>query len=141
MTSPHAVTQALLALVKSRMARPFAWGTNDCAIWAFDAVHATTGRDVVVDLRGSYLSARGAMRVLAAAGGLQGLADSRLGARIATGAAPNGSVALLAPGVCAQGQARIGALGVALGTYIVAQGETGLVVVPRAAALAWWGVP
>lgn len=53
------------ALLAERTHAPFAWGCNDCALLACDAVEALTGVDVGYDLRGRYHSAAGAVRALA----------------------------------------------------------------------------
>jgi hypothetical protein len=107
-------------------------------VFAFDAVHAMTGRDLVSDLRGTYFSARGAMRVLHRAGGLPGLADERLRRRLDSVEICDGDVTLLSDGVCDATEGRTGALGVAHAGRIVAQGEFGLVCVPMNAGLLWW---
>lgn len=130
----------LHAFIARRADRPFAWGTSDCAVFAFDAVHAATGLDRVSDLRGTYFSARGALRVLNRFAGLPGLADQRMTRRLAASEARDGDLALLTTAVCDASEGRTGALGVAWHGHIVAQGETGLVVVPIDSALIWWGV-
>lgn len=44
----------LAAFIEARRNMPFAWGTNDCAMFAGDAVIAITGRDPFADWRGTY---------------------------------------------------------------------------------------
>lgn len=133
---------ALQAFLRARAAQPFKWGTSDCAVFAFDVVELLTGRDVVADLRNTYSTAYGAMRVLAGPGGLMGLADARLGPR-ATGAARlrPGRIALLADGVCDDEGVPTGALGVVMGRSIVAQGAERLVAVSADSAVAVWCLP
>jgi hypothetical protein len=47
--------QTLLhAFLEARKRAPFAWGSNDCALFAADAVHAMTGVDLGADFRGKY---------------------------------------------------------------------------------------
>lgn len=46
--------ERLAALVESRLRTPFAWGENDCALFAADAVHAVTGIDLADHFRGRY---------------------------------------------------------------------------------------
>lgn len=48
---------------------PFAWGTNDCAIFAADAVKAITGADIAEDFRGQYHDEAGAFELIAAVTG------------------------------------------------------------------------
>lgn len=63
-----------------RAARPFAWGVNDCAIFAADVIEAATGHDLAAPYRGRYRSRRGASLTLKANGwaSLADLADSLL---------------------------------------------------------------
>lgn len=131
-------TERLWAFVQSRAARPFAWGTSDCAVFAFDAVYAHTDRDLVHDLRGCYFSALSASRLLARLGGLQGLADQRFARRITAAEVKTGDVALLRGQLCDARDSHLGALGVALGSMLVAQGESQLVAVPQTSAAQWW---
>ena len=46
--------------LEQRKAAPFAWGQNDCALFAADAVHAITGQDLGASFRGKYADAAGA---------------------------------------------------------------------------------
>lgn len=59
---------ALAVEVEVHRRRPFAWGSEDCALFAADCVRAMTGVDLAEALRGRYRSQKGAGRVLAAAG-------------------------------------------------------------------------
>lgn len=57
----------------------FAWGTRDCATWAFDVRLALTGHDGW-PYRGKYKTLRGAMGVIRRNGGsMEGLGRSLLG--------------------------------------------------------------
>lgn len=71
--------QRLQRLVIERMAMPFAWGRNDCALWAADAVLAQLGQDPAQALRGTYATARQCRHVLGHIGTLASLATSVLG--------------------------------------------------------------
>lgn len=128
----------LHALLVERRCKPFAWGTSDCASLAFDAVLATTGRDLFADLRESYSDARGAMQRLRELGGMRGLCRSRLGLRVDPADVIDGDVCQLQPAVCDGPSKAHGALGVAWAGSVVAQGPDGLVTVDRAHALRWW---
>jgi hypothetical protein len=47
--------QTLLhVFLEARCRQPFAWGSNDCALFAADAVNAITGTDLGADFRGKY---------------------------------------------------------------------------------------
>ena len=41
---------------------PFAWGSNDCALWAAKWVRLCTGQDFTADWEGRYTTAAGAAR-------------------------------------------------------------------------------
>lgn len=64
----------LAPLIAERLNAPFRWGTNDCALFACDAVLAMTGTDLAADFRGRYDSSIGAARALRALG-FRDLAD------------------------------------------------------------------
>lgn len=55
---------AFAAFVEERRHRPFAWGSNDCGLFAADNILALCGVDVAASLRG-YDGAVGAARSLA----------------------------------------------------------------------------
>lgn len=70
-------TTRLDSFLASRRSVPFKYGTNDCVLFAIDAVLAVTGTDLGRPFRGKYKSARGAasvMRRYAGAAGLQSCA-------------------------------------------------------------------
>ena len=62
--------------IESRRETPFAWGSNDCCLFASDAILAITGEDLAHTVRGTYQSALGAGRILKAAGGVSGLVEA-----------------------------------------------------------------
>lgn len=87
--------ERLAAFVEQRRHVPFAWGANDCATFAADAVLAITGRDPMQRLRGRWLDEPQALGVLAGLGGLAWAAKACLGRPLlATAGAPRGSVVL-----------------------------------------------
>jgi hypothetical protein len=47
-----------------RAKTPFAWGNNDCATFAADAVESITGVDIADDFRGKYTTQLGALRTI-----------------------------------------------------------------------------
>lgn len=129
---------ALQALIDARQATPFAWGVADCAMWAFDAIHAATGRDPAADLRGRYACARTAMRTLRAQGGMQRMCATRIGPEVLPGQAQDGDVLLLRTDVCVDDMADAGALAIKWGPLALAQGAHGLVSLPLDAAIYAW---
>ena len=128
----------LRALLQARLAVPFAWGVADCAMLAFDAALAITGRDPAADLRGTYNCGHGALRILHRLGGLCGLMSKRFGSRIDWADGRDGDPVLLRAGVCTGMGAGHGALGIRWQRDVVAQGADGLVTVPESFALGMW---
>ena len=57
--------KALNDFIQSRMDTPFQWGTNDCCMFAGDAVEAITGVDVMAPFRGKYTTEDESKEVLA----------------------------------------------------------------------------
>lgn len=57
----HWATRELHDFLIAREKTPFAWGTNDCALFAADAIQAMTGADIATDFRG-YSTEIGAFR-------------------------------------------------------------------------------
>jgi hypothetical protein len=58
---PH---QCFDAFLRERENAPFAWGSNDCALFSADAIHANTGTDIAADFRGKYTTELGALRAI-----------------------------------------------------------------------------
>jgi len=86
--------ELLAAFIDARRHMPFAWGSNDCALFAADAVREMTGVDFAADHR-SHDSADSAARALAAVGGLHELAAACLPEREAVGLAQRGDVVMV----------------------------------------------
>lgn len=59
-------------------ARPMEWGRDDCALWVADVARAMHGHDPAQAFRGRYRSAREAIRLWRAAGGLDVLIGKSL---------------------------------------------------------------
>lgn len=68
---PDPARAALDALIDERRSRPFARGTNDCCMFAADAVRAMTGHDLAAQWRGTYNDDRGALRLIQRLGGME----------------------------------------------------------------------
>jgi len=125
----------LNAWLDSVRERPFAWGVNDCALGAADAVLAMTGVDYAAEFRGAYFSKRNAARLLAERGGLERLVTQALGDPLATPKlSQRGDVVLVHAGAGGP------ALAVVLGAHAVAPGPGGAVFVPMAQWLMAWRV-
>lgn len=118
--------------VQTRARLPFAWGSNDCCLFAADAVEAITGVDPAASLRG-YDSALSAQRLIDARGGIRQIATDALGAEMAPVFAAVGDVVLIE-------NAGRELLAVCNGTCALAPGEDGMAVLSMTAALAAWRV-
>jgi hypothetical protein len=58
----------LAQFIEQRREQPFAWGVNDCCIFAADWVEVCTGEDYAKTWRNRYSSGLGAVRFLDEAG-------------------------------------------------------------------------
>ncbi len=142
--------ERLLACIEAARARPFAWGQQDCALFAADCVRAMTGADPAAAFRGRYACARGAYAILRRTVGagvragfkpaptnrkgeaLAGAWTAALGAPLANPAcAQRGDVVLVDTSTGA-------ATGVVVGAGLAAAGPDGVIFLPLdAARLAW----
>jgi hypothetical protein len=82
----------LTRYIEERRRMPFAWGSNDCCLFAADWVLAATGRDLAAEYRGQYETALGALRFVKSAGGVEGLVEKAGGQRIDVKLAHRGDV-------------------------------------------------
>ncbi len=117
-------------LVQRRLAEPFAWGRNDCAVFVADAVMALHCADTLAPLRVPRQNARQAMRQARAAGGTAVLERCGL-VPVAPARAGVGDVVLLQ-------QRRHPLLAVCNGADALAPGARGLECLPMARAVAAW---
>jgi len=119
-------------LVSRRVREPFAWGVNDCALFAADAVLAMTGIDFAAGMRGK--SAKSAMRFVRVSGGLEEIVSDVLGPMCGTSQVSDGDLVLV--------RTRKGAaVAVVIGTGLAtAPGPNGLAAIPLCTALCGWKV-
>lgn len=66
----------LATLVSQRLCAPFAWGTNDCVLFAADCIHAMTGVDPVAEHRGQWHDQSSAVRAIVRMGGLEAASET-----------------------------------------------------------------
>ena len=145
LAKPYDCIERLNAALAARKDRPFEWGRNDCGLFACDLLQAVSGIDFAAPFRGKYKSARGAARVLKRFAGLPASAKATAGLEAAVEKiaearnreevkplmAQRGDLVLLD---MPEGPA----LGVCLGAWVAAAGETGMVRVElREARRAW----
>lgn len=140
----------LAQLIERRRHAPFAWGSNDCLIFANDAYQAVTGSPLCADWLGGYNSAAAAVRLYrdaqAACRTFEGQTpkstivdalDSRL-KRYKGAFPPRG---FLVARVGPAGSGMLGhALGVSLGAKMAFLGLTGLVFLPPDPTDIFWAV-
>jgi hypothetical protein len=122
----------LEALVRDRMQQPFVWGSNDCALFAADAVEVMTGDRPCPELR-AHRDARSGLRTLAAAGGVRAIATRALGDAIPVQLARVGDIVVVPTG-------KREALAVCNGTCAIAVAPVGLTAIPMEHARAAWRV-
>lgn len=60
----------LARVMNAARRRPFAWGEQDCCVWAADSVQACTGVDPAAAWRGTYRDAMSAERLVMELGGM-----------------------------------------------------------------------
>lgn len=118
--------ELLDAFLRERRSRAFEWGVHDCALFAADWVLACTGNDPAADFRGTYQTAKGAVRALKryGTGALISTWDQRVETDIAVLRAQRGDVVALDTGerdVC---------LGVVAADGAFVLGLDGLILVP-----------
>ena len=124
--------KSLDAFITSRLNEPFKWGTNDCVMFAADAIIAMGGEDHAKQVRGTYSTAIEAERMLKDMGGLLRLASSA-GTERPPLMSVSGDV-----GLVSDGDRQL--LAVCIGTAWIAPGATGLSVIPFESAVAAWSV-
>ena len=64
----------LIAFLSERRGRPFAWGSNDCCLFAADWIRTATGYDPAAKVRGTYSTFLGALLLNGNAEGVKHLA-------------------------------------------------------------------
>ncbi len=133
--------------IESRRNQPFAWGSNDCCLFACDAVLAMTGEDLAADFRRKYSDARGAIQVLRDF--LKGIGDDApLVEALAVRVARIREIKEIAPRFAQRGDVVLfeDAHGETLGLVslsgddILAPGESELVRIPISSALRAWRI-
>lgn len=125
--------QRLLAFVAANMSKPYRYGRNDCLLFPANAVKAVTGKDYGRGHRGKYRSAASASRYLRSLGHdspesyLDALFEEKL-----PGFAQRGDLVLAGDGIP----------GLCMGDFAlsVAEGEAGLVRVPRSEWVKAWAI-
>lgn len=124
----------LQACLAERRARPLAWGSQDCVLFAADCVDACTGVDPAAGMRGTYSDAASAARLVQEMGGLAAIAAAHCGPEVVPALAQIGDVGL----VLNDGRE---CLAVCIGTMWMAPGAEGLCALPHSQAMRAWRLP
>lgn len=132
MTRHHDWQLRLEAFLRARRSTPFAWGANDCTVFAADCIEALTGVKVLPDLR-DYATERQAARLTKTHGGLVGIATAALGEPIPVLAAGIGDVVLSRAG-------ERDMLAICNGGTCIAPGADGIVHLGMSTATMAWRV-
>lgn len=125
--------QRLGDVVAQRLAVPFAWGSNDCVLFAADCVFAMTGQDLVADWRGQWSDQSSAVRAIVRAGGLEAAVQGCGLEQIQPLFAQRGDVVL-------HRQGGVDALAVCVGANLAAPGEAGLMFIGLEHGVQAWRV-
>lgn len=125
----------LIAVIDAADRTPFAWGKQDCALFAADCVQAMTGEDFAAPFRGRYDTALGSVRALRMMGmaSLEEYVVHVLGETVAPMMAMRGDVVMVDT---PEGKA----LGVVAGIEAAVAGIDGLVMMPRDRWLCAWRI-
>lgn len=135
-TRPQDWPERLGALVEERRNVPFAWGTQDCVLFAADAALAVVDADPMAEFRGQYDTEAGAEELMAGRTFEATVAElmERFGApECPPGFAQRGDWALVSIGN--QEMA-----GVVIGTTIAVPNANGLSFVPVGRATRAWAI-
>jgi len=62
--TPHWATREFHQFLVARAKTPFQYGTNDCSMFAADAIKAITGTDIAAEFRGTYNDAPSSLRAI-----------------------------------------------------------------------------
>ena len=120
--------------------RPFIWGDFDCCLFPADAVDAVCGTEIAAGWRGRYKTAKGAVRLLRRAGGIDKVMAG-IGPEIPPLMAQRADVvALPASAAAAIGETTGLILGICLGDRIASVAPDGLCFLPFALAERAWRI-
>jgi hypothetical protein len=125
----------LAAYIEQRLRVPFAWGVHDCCQFARHAAATVRRRDPSkgIGLR-RYRTARGALKLLAALGGIEAIPGRCKLEEIPVAMAGRGDI------LCADDAEGQSALGVCLGAFAAFPAKDGLVFTPTLSARRAWKV-
>lgn len=127
--------ERLEAFVRERRNTPFAWGTNDCVVYACDAVLLMCDWDPLEGIRGTYDSEVSAKRIVVDQGGMAQFFDRRFRRHRYNLDAKRGDIALM-PGDSLEWSP----MGLCRGPYWCGPTPDGMMMAPLNAAVVVWEV-
>lgn len=130
MVKRHNWASAMFGVMTDHQGRSFEWGVNDCCLFVARTIDAMTGGDVEARISVVYRDERSAFALMAKHGGLFETATHFLGEPTEERAVRGDAVGFDG----GEGQA----LGICIGSTIVAMGKAGLMSLPRSAILKVW---
>lgn len=129
-------TRQLWATIDEATARPFAWGDQDCCLFAARCVDAMTGSEYERELRTLYHDKASALRFIVTEGGIEPAVTVRFGPPVKWWHAMRGDLCLVPT------PDGLGSLGVCVGPTIACVNEDqGVTFVSIDQATACWRVP
>lgn len=144
MTRPFDWPERMIDAIAARRDTPFAWGSQDCALFACDVAKAVCGVDFAAPLRGRYSTGIGAARVLKSFAGsdakecgleaaVEKIAAGHDRPEVAPLMAQRGDLVLL--------DTLAGpALGICIGEHVATAGPEGVALLPLADVTRAWRV-
>jgi len=129
----------LAAALKKYQTVEFRYGDYDCGLFVAAVVRDVTGVDYALPFRGKYCSEFGALRLVQAHGGFQGIASAAFGLMHPMSEVRPGSPVWIGPPYVEKDTIRE-ALGVFDGQNIVCLTDKGLIEVPITAGRGCWHV-
>jgi len=126
----HDAPSRMFAVIAEHKNRAFAWGVNDCCLFAARVRDAMTDSDYEAQISAAYSDEASALALIAQHGGLEGVVTHYLG-ESSVERATRGDVVLFDGGTGDM-------LGICVGAHIVAMGESGLRQIPRAEIKKVW---
>ncbi len=141
--STNWATEELQTFLETRAAVPFAWGTNDCALFAADAIQSMTGQDIATDFRGKYRDEASAFVLVKSVTGGSAVADAAAWCAKSAGLEEYEHPRLAQRGdlvVMAIGDLLIAGIVHLNGRQLVSVSEVGLVLLPITAVRRAWKV-
>lgn len=135
-------TSHLHQFLVDRQKAPFAWGGNDCCLFAADAIQAITGVDIAADFRGKYNDEKSALAAIRSATGGSTVEDAAVYCASKAGLPelPHPLFAHRGDLVLLENEGRVVAGIIGLHGYPLAVGEKGLMKLPLSAIRRAWRI-